>query len=97
MAPMGPCFFAPERVHLAYQIMLTRYSPMQMETLTIDDLAVILNRARATIATEVTKAPHKLPPRLHLPGSRRVLWLKEDVENWLAEHRPPVNLGEIPK
>jgi len=59
-----------------------------MQTLTIADLALILNRSPATIATEVTKAPHKLPPRLHLPGSRRVLWYQEDVEKWINEHRP---------
>lgn len=58
-----------------------------MQTLTIKDLANLLNRSPATIATEVTKSPHKLPPRLHLPGSRRVLWLKEDVEKWINEHR----------
>lgn len=62
-----------------------------MQTLTIKDLAKILNRSPATIATEVTKYPHKLPPRLNLPGSRRVLWLQEDVEKWLYEHR-----GRIP-
>ena len=59
-----------------------------MQTLTIKDLAGILNRSPATIATEVTKAPQKLPPRLHLPGSRRVLWLQSDVEKWINEYRP---------
>ncbi len=59
-----------------------------MQTLTIADLALILNRSPATIATEVTKAPHKLPPRLNLPGSRRVLWYQTDVEDWINEHRP---------
>ena len=58
-----------------------------MQTLTIKDLASILNRSPATIATEVSKAPHKLPPRLYLPGSRRVLWLQEDVEKWINELR----------
>lgn len=61
-----------------------------MQTLTISELASILNRSPATIATEVSKAPHKLPPRLQLPGSRRVLWLREDVENWINAHRVPV-------
>ena len=58
-----------------------------MQTLTIKDLAVILNRSPATIATEVTKHPNKLPPRLQLPGSRRVLWLQSDVEDWINEHK----------
>ena len=58
-----------------------------MQTLTIKDLAGILNRSPATIATEVTKFPHKLPPRLNLPGSRRVLWLQSDVEAWINEYK----------
>ena len=58
-----------------------------MQTLTIKDLAKKLNRAEATIATEVTKAPHKLPPRFFLPGSRRVLWLEQDVNEWMLEQR----------
>lgn len=59
-----------------------------MQTLTIEDLATLLNRSPATIATEVTKFPNKLPPRIKLPGSRRVLWLKEDVEEWINAYRP---------
>jgi predicted DNA-binding transcriptional regulator AlpA len=59
-----------------------------MQTLTIEDLAFILNRSPATIATEITKTPEKLPPRIRLPGSRRVLWLKEDVDEWLNKYRP---------
>ena len=58
-----------------------------METMTIDALAALLNRAPSTVATEVSKAPHKLPPRLKLPNSRKVLWLKSDVEKWIHEHR----------
>lgn len=58
-----------------------------METLGIKDLADILKKSRYSIATDVTKAPHKLPPRLLLPGNRRVLWLRSDVEKWLNAHR----------
>lgn len=62
-------------------------TPNEPTTLGIDDLAKLLHRSRATVASEVTKAPHKLPPRLKLPESRRVLWLAEDVKDWLREHR----------
>lgn len=58
-----------------------------LQTITIKELAAILNRSPATISTEISKAPHKLPPRLVLPGSRKVLWLKSDVEDWIREHR----------
>ncbi len=29
----------------------------------------------------------QLPPRLVLPGSRRLLWLSDDVAQWLRSHR----------
>ena len=57
------------------------------ELLTISDIAKLLRRAPTTVATEVSRAPHKLPPRLCLPGSRKILWLKSDVEAWINEHR----------
>lgn len=60
-----------------------------VETLTINDLAKLIHRSPATIAAEVTRAPHKLPPRLRLPHSRRVLFLKSDVEAWINEYRQP--------
>jgi predicted DNA-binding transcriptional regulator AlpA len=62
-------------------------SDMEHQTLGIKELAELLHRAPSTIASEVTKAPHKLPPRLKLPGSRKVLWLAKDVQEWLNEFR----------
>jgi predicted DNA-binding transcriptional regulator AlpA len=58
-----------------------------LETMNIRDLAKLLHKAPSTIATEVTKSPQKLPPRLRLPDNRKVLWLKKDVESWINEHR----------
>jgi predicted DNA-binding transcriptional regulator AlpA len=55
--------------------------------LDIDELSKLMRRSASTIAAEVTKAPHKLPPRLKLPGSRKVLWLASDVEAWLHRFR----------
>ena len=66
---------------------MERESNSSIETLTIYQLAKILNKSPATIATEVSKNPDKLPPRLRLPGSRRVLWLKTDVEDWINKYR----------
>lgn len=60
---------------------------MSLETISIKELAKLLHRSPLTVAAEVTRAPHKLPPRLNLPGSRKVLFLKSDVEAWLHEHR----------
>lgn len=63
----------------------TALADMQM-LLDINDLARMIKRSPKTIASEVTKNPEKLPPRLKLPGSRRVLWRRADVQKWLAEH-----------
>ena len=86
MAPQGAMYFL-----LAVQGTLRAPTSANrnavMQTLTIKDLAKLLSRSPATIATEVSKSPHKLPPRLILPGSRRVLWLEEDVEEWINIHR----------
>lgn len=53
----------------------------------IKELAEIIQRSPHTIAAEVTKAPHKLPPRLRLPGSRKVLWKRDDVMVWIDQYR----------
>lgn len=58
-----------------------------MQTLTIEQLAKVLNRSPATIASQVSKSPESLPPRLKLPHSRRVLFLEEDVLKWLRDSR----------
>lgn len=60
---------------------------MVLETIGIQELALLLKRSVSTVAAEVSKAPHKLPPRLRLPGSRKVLWLVSDVEKWINEHK----------
>lgn len=62
-------------------------TPNPTDVIGIAELAKIIHRAESTIATEVTKCPNKLPPRLRLPASRRVLWLRSDVNAWIADHR----------
>ena len=56
------------------------------ELLTIDDLAVLLHRSRATVKRESSQAPWKLPPRVKLPGCRKPLWRREDVTRWIEEY-----------
>lgn len=55
------------------------------QLLTIDDLAKILRLSRQTLKADVTRRPETLPPRLRVPGCRRVLWRPQDVEAWLAK------------
>lgn len=60
---------------------------MTIETVDLAGMAEILKRSKRSVASDASKNPHKLPPRLRLPGSRKVLWLKTDVEKWLNAWR----------
>ena len=51
--------------------------------LTVDDLALILDRAPGTIKNQHSKNPSRLPPVCRIPGAKRLLWRREDVERWL--------------
>jgi hypothetical protein len=51
--------------------------------LTCSDLARLLHKSKRTIEVDVTRRPNALPPRLRIPGSRKVLWLEEDVYKWI--------------
>lgn len=57
------------------------------QTIGVDELAVILQRAIATIKADVTRRPETLPPRLEIPGTRTPIWLVSDVKAWLEKHR----------
>ncbi len=54
--------------------------------LTVDDLALILDRAPGTVKNQHSKNPSKLPPVCRIPGAKRLLWRREDVERWLQQH-----------
>ena len=51
--------------------------------LDVTDLARLLHKAKRTVEVDVTRRPEALPPRLKIPGSRKVLWLESDVFAWL--------------
>ena len=54
--------------------------------LTVDDIAHILRRSPKTVRADVTRRPETLPPRVHVPGGRKVLWRVQDVESWLERN-----------
>jgi len=58
---------------------------MATELLTVEDLADLLKRSPATIHSDVHRKPEALPPSFRLPGTRRLLWRREDVDQWLAD------------
>jgi hypothetical protein len=56
------------------------------ETLTVEDMAVLLHKDVTSIRSDVLRNPRSLPPVLRLPGNRRLLWRRTDVDVWLAAH-----------
>lgn len=60
---------------------------MLPETLGTADLAALLHKSEKTIKRDVTTAPWRLPPRVRIPDSRRVMWLRETVMDWLKKHQ----------
>lgn len=60
---------------------------MLPETLGTAELATLLQKSEKTIKKDVTVAPWRLPPRVRIPGSRRVMWLRETVIDWLKKHQ----------
>jgi len=53
--------------------------------LTVKELAEFLRMSVNTVKADVSRRPHVLPPRMKIPGSRRVLWRRIDVERWMEE------------
>jgi len=54
--------------------------------LTVDELALILRKAAASIRSDAHRNPSSLPPICSLPQTKRLLWRESDVESWLSEH-----------
>jgi hypothetical protein len=59
----------------------------QPKLLDVNDLAKLLHKTKRTVEVDVTRRPQSLPPRLRMPGSRKVLWLEADVHKWLEALR----------
>lgn len=54
--------------------------------LTVEQLSAYLHKSVASIRSDATRNPQSLPPLCRLPGTKRLLWRLEDVEQWLAQH-----------
>lgn len=62
-------------------------APVQnLQLLTLDELAAILERSPETIRKDIRRNPDAVPPRLQLPGTRLLRWRASDVDAWLARH-----------
>lgn len=51
--------------------------------LDIDDLSEATGIAKATIYSDLCRAPWKLPQGYRLPGRRKLLWDREEVIAWI--------------
>jgi len=49
----------------------------------IDGLSEITGIAKATIYSDLSRAPWKLPQGYRLPGRRKILWDREEVVDWI--------------
>lgn len=61
--------------------------PSSLDLLTPAQLAVILHKSEATVRSDVHRAPERLPPRVIMPNSHKLLWLRSSVESWLLQHQ----------
>lgn len=65
---------------------------MSGDLLTVDDLAKLLHRSRTTILNDRVRNPNAVPPAIKLPGTKHLLWRREDVDAWLKKLIPtPAN------
>ncbi|TAN02639.1 MAG: AlpA family phage regulatory protein [Rhodanobacteraceae bacterium] len=60
----------------------------------IDGLSEITGIAKATIYSDLCRAPWKLPQGYRLPGRRKILWDKEEVVDWIKRF-PDRTLGSV--
>lgn len=59
-----------------------------METLTLLDICRLLKKRPQSIYNDLRRNPQAIPPRLAVPGTRRLLWDQKTVERWFQAHAP---------
>jgi hypothetical protein len=61
--------------------------PEHVTTIGVEELATMIHRAVPSIKSDLIRKPDSLPPRVKMPGSRKLLWLRSDVIEWLHQCR----------
>ena len=54
----------------------------------VEYLSKLLQRKVSTIRMDASRRPESLPPRLMIPGTRNLMWVEDDVLDWLNSFRP---------
>lgn len=57
-----------------------------LELLTLEQLSELVHKAVSTLQSDLSRAPERLPPVVKLPGNRRALFRRADVEAWINRH-----------
>lgn len=50
-------------------------------------LAAVIGVSRVTVQKDLSRAPHRLPPPIFIPGRKGARWLYSDVIRWLESLR----------
>jgi hypothetical protein len=58
-----------------------------IKTIGVDELAHLIFRAVPTIKNDLYRKPKSLPPRIVMPGSKKLVWLEADVFAWMEQCR----------
>lgn len=58
----------------------------------VHQLAQRLHRSVATVRTQVTREPKKLPPRFPINGSNQVVWMLSVVIDWMIQQQATSHL-----
>jgi len=57
-------------------------------------IAELLGMELSTIKVDARRKPESLPPRLVLPGHKKLRWIEADVLDWLNSFRPKRDAGK---
>jgi len=49
------------------------------------ELAPLIHLTEASVRSDVSRRPWRLPPRVGLPGSNRLKWSLKAVKEWIAK------------
>jgi hypothetical protein len=58
-----------------------------IKTMGVEELSSLIFRAVPTIKNDLYRKPSSLPPRIVMPGSKKLVWLESDVMAWLEQCR----------
>lgn len=66
-----------------------------VKTLGVDELSCLIFRATATIKNDLYRKPNSLPPRIVMPGSKKLVWLESDVQAWMEQCRAAIEPQKV--